>query len=159
MTLPFLKSAPGKEPVVVEGVFAAPVERVYRAWTDAEELKAWFGLKPNSILAIDVDLRVGGRWQFVMVRDDEGQTSLFGEYLVIEPGRRLAFSWHSLRENVDGSREESAPSKVTVTFTAQGAATAVHLTHETIVAEEGRLGVSRGWNASFASLTDLFGEG
>lgn len=46
MTLPFLKSALGTEPVVVEGIFAASVERVYRAWTEPEELKAWFGLKP-----------------------------------------------------------------------------------------------------------------
>lgn len=93
-----------------------------------------------------------------MGRDGQGQTSLYGEYLVIEPGQRLAFSWQSLRENADGSREESEPSRVTVTFAPQGAATVVNLTHERIVAEEGRLGVSRGWNASFASLTSLFGE-
>ncbi len=42
MTLAFLKSAPGAEPVIVEGLIAAPVSRVYRAWTDPEDIENWF---------------------------------------------------------------------------------------------------------------------
>lgn len=152
MNLPFLKSAPGLEPVVVEGVFAAPVERVYRAWTDPDELKAWFGLERHSLVSAEVDLRVGGRWRFVVSESEHERTSLHGEYLEIEPNARLAFSWRFLRENADGIREETGTSRVTVTFEAHGASTRVHLSHEGIATEDGRLGVGQGWNASLANL-------
>ena len=158
MMPPFLKSQPGEDPVVVEGVFGAPVDRVYRAWTDADELMAWFGPRPRSIVSAEVDLRVGGAWRFVMSENEDGRSTLHGEYLEIETDARLAFSWRFLRENADGTREETEASKVTITFTADGAATLVHLKHENILTEDGRLGVGRGWGACLENLTGLVGS-
>ena len=60
MTPPFLRSAPGSDPIVVEGTFAASPERVFRAWTRPEEVRKWFGQQPDSLESAEIDLRVGG---------------------------------------------------------------------------------------------------
>lgn len=46
--------------------FAAPREKVFRAWTDPEELKKWFGPVGYSTLIAEVDLRVGGKYRLGM---------------------------------------------------------------------------------------------
>ncbi len=150
----FLHSEIGAEPVIVEGTLRGSLERVYRAWTDPEEIVKWFGLKSGAVLCAEIDLRVGGRWCFVMQDDEDGRACLQGEYLEIETGSRLAFSWRYVREFADGRHESTPESKVTVRFRPDGKATHVHLRHEGIVREDGRLGVGQGWNASFQQLGD-----
>ncbi len=61
--------------VLITRTFDAPRERVFRAWTDPEEIAAWYG--PGEHFAtprdkIRVDLRVGGRYELTMVMRDGG---------------------------------------------------------------------------------------
>ncbi len=151
----FLSSKAGEAPVVVEGRFKASVARVYRAWTDPEEIVKWFGLKAGAMRDAEIDLKVGGRWRFVMSEAHEGRSVLHGTYLRVEPEACLEFSWSHVFEHADGRREETAPSKVTVTFRAEGASTLLHLRHEGILREAGRIGVGKGWEASFEQLSRL----
>ncbi len=55
--------------VLITRIFEAPREQVFRAWTDPEEVAAWYG--PEDMYAprerIYIDLRVGGRWELTMV--------------------------------------------------------------------------------------------
>ena len=152
----FLRSDVGDDPIVVEGLFRAPLARVYRAWTDPEQIVKWFGLKAGSLVSATVDLRVGGHWRFVMAEEDDGRASLQGTYSVVEAEKRLRFTWCHLREYADGRREETPPSTVTVTFRAEGASTRVHLRHEGISRQDARKGVGGGWEASFRQLGDWF---
>lgn len=150
----FLSSEIGVDPVVVKGLFPAPVASVYRAWTDPEAVAKWFGLEAGCVLCAEIDLRVGGRWCFVVGEGEEGRDSLEGRYIAIEPEKRLVFSWRHVRDCPDGRREETPESTVTVTFRAEGAATHLHLSHAGILREAGRLGVGGGWEASFTHLGD-----
>ncbi len=45
----FVKSAPGDDPIVVEGFFAATPAKVFEAWTDPNIVVKWFGQAPNSL--------------------------------------------------------------------------------------------------------------
>jgi len=58
--------------LVIERVFEAPRELVYRAFTDPDQLAQWFGPVGFSVPrdSVDVDARVGGHQRFVMVNDD-----------------------------------------------------------------------------------------
>jgi len=150
----FLRSDIGDEPVIVEGILAAPVARVYRAWTDPKEIVKWFGLEAGAMLSAEIDLRVGGQWCFVMQDGEDGRASLRGEYFRVDFEERLEFSWRHVREHTDGRREESPESKVTVTFREDGASTHLHLRHEGILRQDGRLGVGKGWDATFEHLGD-----
>jgi uncharacterized protein YndB with AHSA1/START domain len=55
--------------VTITHVFDAPIEQVFRAWTDSDELAEWYG--PAGMRTprehIRIDLRVGGRYELTMV--------------------------------------------------------------------------------------------
>ena len=56
--------------VLITRIFEAPRERVFKAWTDPDEVAAWYG--PEHMDAprehIHIDPRVGGRWELTMVQ-------------------------------------------------------------------------------------------
>jgi uncharacterized protein YndB with AHSA1/START domain len=53
--------------IVLSRVIDAPRELVFDAWTDPEQLGAWFGPKDLAIVTHEADIRVGGSWRFDMV--------------------------------------------------------------------------------------------
>jgi uncharacterized protein YndB with AHSA1/START domain len=85
------QSPPGgdERTVLITRVFEAPRERVFRAWTDPDEVAAWYG--PAQMEAprdrIRIDARVGGRWELTMVRRDGGGEFSIGYEIVelVEP--------------------------------------------------------------------------
>lgn len=152
----FVRSEPGDDPIVVEGYFAAKPEKVFHAWTDPDYVLKWFGQAPYSLLAASIDLRPGGRWQFIKSKDENMAVTFEGEYLDIEHNKRLLFSWSHVVAHSNGIRDETPFSQVEVTFTAKGGGTDVRVTHSSIKSEDARRGVGMGWNASFNHLADIF---
>jgi uncharacterized protein YndB with AHSA1/START domain len=75
--------------VLITRIFEAPRERVFRAWTDPDELAAWYG--PEHMHAprerIHIDLRVGGRWELTMVQRGGDREFAIGYEIVelVEP--------------------------------------------------------------------------
>jgi uncharacterized protein YndB with AHSA1/START domain len=67
----------------------------FRAWTDPQELKRWWGPPGYDAPSIEVDLRVGGRYRFAMRKLADGKTTIVtGIYQEIVPGERLVFTWN-----------------------------------------------------------------
>ena len=60
--------------ITITRVFDAPLELVFKAWTDPDHVAKWFGPAgfdtPRD--AVEIDLRVGGRFNLLMVRRDGG---------------------------------------------------------------------------------------
>lgn len=75
--------------VLITRIFETSRERVFRAWTDPNQLAAWYG--PEHMDAprerIHIDLRVGGRWELTMVsRGGSAEFTISYEILeLIEP--------------------------------------------------------------------------
>ena len=69
--------------------FDAPRHLVYKAYTTPELVKRWWSAKRGTVTVADIDLRVGGRWRFVMVTDDGFEVGFHGEYREIVPNERL----------------------------------------------------------------------
>ena len=153
MSSEFLRSAPGAEPLVLEADFAAPVARVFRAFTVPDEVKRWFGPRPNSLFSARIDLRRGGRWEFVERRDATGAAWFEGEYLEIRPEERLAFSWARFVERTDGAIESTPVSQVEIDFSATSLGTRIRITHSRIAATKERQGFAAGWSRGLAQLT------
>ena len=131
--------------VIVRRRIAAPARRVFEAWLDPSSLAEW--MRPSSSGAtrstVKVDARVGGAFEIVM-HAPSGPRLHAGVYQVIDPPRRLAFTWNS-------SGAGQADSLVTVDFLADGQATEVVISHERLP-EPARAGHVAGWTALLESL-------
>jgi uncharacterized protein YndB with AHSA1/START domain len=79
------KTAADAQQVAITHVFDAPIEHVFRAWTDPDELAAWYG--PAAMRTprenIRIDLRVGGRYELTMV-SLEGDREFTIGYEIVE---------------------------------------------------------------------------
>ena len=77
MNLAFLKSPHGEEPIIVEAKFAVSVARLFEAWTTPEDVKRWFGSDTHSLEDAQIDLKVGGNWEFSFPVS-EGEQDILG---------------------------------------------------------------------------------
>jgi uncharacterized protein YndB with AHSA1/START domain len=61
---------PAVRPFVISHIFAAPRDRVWKAWTEREQLMQWFGPKGVTISAAKLDFRPGGVFHYCMRMPD-----------------------------------------------------------------------------------------
>ena len=69
--------------------FAAPRHLVYKAWTTPELVKRWWSAKRGEVTVAEIDLRVGGKWRYVMVTDRGFEVGFHGEFREIVPNERI----------------------------------------------------------------------
>ena len=82
-------STPSDYEVLIVREFDAPAELVYRAWTTPELVARWWHAERGSVTSVDIDLRVGGRWRYVMVASAGFEVAFHGEFREIVPNARL----------------------------------------------------------------------
>jgi uncharacterized protein YndB with AHSA1/START domain len=83
-------TTPSDREIVLTRVFDAPRDLVFAAFTEPELLLRW-GLGPPGwvMVVCEIDLRIGGKWRFV-VRGPEGtEMGMGGVYLDVRPPERL----------------------------------------------------------------------
>jgi len=81
-------TTPSDREVVLTRVFDAPRAMVYDALTKPELLKRWFGPRGWSLVVCEVDLRVGGKWRFVLKGPNGTQMGMFGVYRELQRPER-----------------------------------------------------------------------
>lgn len=82
--------------VSCELFIAAPRERVFDALTDPKQASLWWGAK--GVCQMDnfsMDVRLGGKWSTTGVSGANGPIEVHGEFLEIDPPRRLSYTWIS----------------------------------------------------------------
>jgi uncharacterized protein YndB with AHSA1/START domain len=100
---------PQKLELVVTRIIDAPLELVWKAWTEPERVMRWWGPKDYTSPFCKIDLREGGKYIFCMRAPQEqgGQDSYTsGIYLKIVPLQRLEFT-QGLSDK-DGNRIDPA---------------------------------------------------
>jgi uncharacterized protein YndB with AHSA1/START domain len=80
---------PTDEQILITREFDAPKHLVYKAYTTPELVKRWWNAKRGEVTIAEIDLRVGGKWRYVMVTDDGFEVAFHGEYREIVPNERL----------------------------------------------------------------------
>ena len=78
-----------KEGLVIERIFAAPRELVWRAWTEPEHFARWYGPEGFSVPVCEIDFRVGGRHLFGMSAPNGHRMFTTGVYREIVPPERF----------------------------------------------------------------------
>jgi len=115
---------PTDDQILIRREFDAPKHLVYQAFTTPELIKRWWNAKRGEVTIAEVDLRVGGKWRYVMVSDDGSEVGFHGEYREIVPNERLVSTeiYEGLPEGVS---EEEGGTVNTVTFDEADARTTV----------------------------------
>jgi uncharacterized protein YndB with AHSA1/START domain len=81
---------PSDETILIARSFDASREMVWRTWTSPELVRRWWHANRGEIVSIEIDLRVGGRWRYVMTACSGGHEVAFhGNYVEIVPCERL----------------------------------------------------------------------
>ena len=76
--------------IYISREFNAPVEKIWKAWTDPEILDKWWGPKPNKVETKTMDFKVGGTWQFAMVTPEGEKHWIYAEFTGIENGSLIS---------------------------------------------------------------------
>jgi uncharacterized protein YndB with AHSA1/START domain len=80
----------GKE-FVISRVFDAPRDLVWKCFTDPERMKQWWGPKGFTVIASNMDLRVGGTYHYGMKAPNGGAMWGIFKYREIVPQEKLVF--------------------------------------------------------------------
>ncbi|MBI2113634.1 MAG: SRPBCC domain-containing protein [candidate division NC10 bacterium] len=128
-------------------IFTAPREKVFKAWTDQEALKQWWGPEGYATPSAEVDLRVGGKYRLGMRKLPDGEIFyLSGAYREVRPPERLVYTWRW------EAQPELGETLVTVEFREVGDSTEVVLTHEFFPNQKVRDDHNKGWNSCLDRL-------
>jgi len=131
----------------VTRVLDATPEAVFKAWTDPNELKAWWSPPDVRAESVVADVRVGGKYR-IGNRMRSGEIwYVSGSYREVRPPEKLVFTW--AWEEDAGLGPESL---VTLEFRRRGAQTELVLTHAQLANVESRDGHLHGWEGCFDGL-------
>src|SRR4051794_40177945 len=82
-------STPSDHEIRIVREFDAPAALVFRAWTTPDIVARWWHAERGTVTSIDIDLRVGGQWRYVMVATAGFEVAFHGEFREIVPDQRL----------------------------------------------------------------------
>jgi uncharacterized protein YndB with AHSA1/START domain len=80
---------PRDDQILITREFDAPRHLVYKAWTTPELVKRWWHANRGEMTIAEIDLRVGGKWRYVMIANDGSEVGFHGEYREIVPNERV----------------------------------------------------------------------
>jgi uncharacterized protein YndB with AHSA1/START domain len=94
---------------------------VYRAWTTPDLVGQWWPGRRGRITSVEIDLRVGGRWRYVMAATNGSEVAFSGEYRELVPDERIVSS--EVYEMPGAAPEDYPGTLNTVTFAESGGRT------------------------------------
>ncbi|MGB3028274.1 SRPBCC domain-containing protein [Paradevosia shaoguanensis] len=99
---------PPDEPVIlIDRTFDAPRELVFKCFTDPVHIVHFWGPHGSTTPVCKIDLRVGGRWHYVMAFPDGNRYPVTSAYLEISPTERVVY--RDAPGEYDGDLESLAP--------------------------------------------------
>ncbi|MBS1563549.1 MAG: SRPBCC domain-containing protein [Bacteroidetes bacterium] len=139
---------------VITGLFTAPPERVFQSFLDRDMIAQFMfgpGVREETIVGLANDPRPGGRFCYAVRRGDK----LFehvGEYIEINPPKRLVFTW-GVKQDPSG-----AVSQVLIEIAPIINGCELTLTHEMVKGSEDFVEKSKqAWGKMIDKLAEVIG--
>ena len=111
---------PSDTQILITRQFDAPRQLVFRAYTTPELIRRWWSGDRGEVTSVEVDLRPGGTWRYVMVANGGFEVAFHGEYSEIVPDERIVST-----EIFEGMPDAAAVS--TTTFAESGGRTTLQI--------------------------------
>ena len=106
--------------ILITREFAAPRHLVYRAYTSPDLIRRWWSGNRGTVTSVEVDLRPGGAWRYVMIANAGFEVAFHGEYHEIIPDERIVST-----EVFEGAPDAAAVT--TATFSEQAGRTTLSI--------------------------------
>jgi uncharacterized protein YndB with AHSA1/START domain len=137
--------------ILITREFAAPKHLVYQAWTTPDLVKRWWSGDRGDVTSVEVDLRVGGTWRYVMTANAGFEVAFHGEYREIVPNERIVAT-----EVYEGMPDAYAIT--TVTFTEEDGRTTVTMLVEHTSQEDRDMHINSGMEGGMQEAMDHLEE-
>jgi uncharacterized protein YndB with AHSA1/START domain/predicted enzyme related to lactoylglutathione lyase len=153
-----------KRPFIITRLFNAPREIVWKAWTQPEGVRHWWGPKNFTAPTIKIDLRVGGKYLYCMRAPDEKNYWSTGTFKQIIPNNRLVLTDSFANEKgeiVPATYYGMSPdfpieSTYSVLFEDEHGKTKLTMENDNVSAfpESELINMEQGWNESLNKLAE-----
>ena len=80
--------------IVMERVFDAPRELVWKLWTDPDLIPQWWGPRDHKTLVEKMEVRPGGAWRFIQTDAKGNEFAFSGVFKEIEPPKRIRWTFN-----------------------------------------------------------------
>ena len=145
--------------IVINRVFDLPISKIWRAWTEAEEFKKWWGPKDFTCPSSKMEAKVGGKYLNCMRGPDGKEYWSTGVVKELIPERKLVVTdnFSDEKGNIKPASDYGMPGNwpkellITVYFEEADGATKLKLRHQGIP-DEMRDECMQGWNESLDKL-------
>ncbi|HEX2864557.1 MAG TPA: SRPBCC family protein [Deinococcales bacterium] len=143
---------PSDTQILIMREFDAPRRLVYRAFTTPELIKRWWGGRRGTVTLVELDLRVGGRWRYVLTTPQGFEAGFHGECLELVPEERQVFT-----EVFEGYPGEAARNTATWTDLGDRTLFTVLVEHSNQMARDAHLnsGMEGGMQEAYDLLEEL----
>jgi len=138
---------PADRTLIIERVFKASPEKVFKAWTDPAILVKWWGPEGFETPECEMEVRAGGAWRTTMVSPKGDSHTVSGVYREISSPSRLVMTWGWEQ---DGNRGHETV--VEITFEPSGSGTKMRLVQSVFESVNARDMHSQGWTSTFNDL-------
>lgn len=132
------------KPLIMERIFKAPRELVWRALSDPAEALQWMGPREYPVVKYESEGRVGGTWRATL-KGDLRQGGVIREWV---PNEKLSFTF-------EWDEPDAVETIVTYTLSDAPGGTRMEFRQEPFTSDESREGHRGGWNSTFDRLAEL----
>jgi uncharacterized protein YndB with AHSA1/START domain len=129
--------------VSVRKTVKAPVEKAFKAWTEANQMVKWFGCGRVANVQVSQDFRVGGDYRITGDEKSGGAFAIYGTYEEIVQNKKVVYTWNN--ESVEFPARDTV---VSVEFIARGDSTEILVEHTKFASENAKQGHNAGWTQS-----------
>ncbi|HEU4328173.1 MAG TPA: SRPBCC family protein [Roseiflexaceae bacterium] len=144
---------PSDTQILITREFNAPKHLIYKAWTTPELIKRWWSAKRGAVTVADVDLRVGGKWRWVMIAEGDFEVAFHGVYQELVPNERIVTT-----EVFEGFPDADASSLNTLTMTEQNGRTTLTILVQHQNQEHRDAHINSGMEGGMQDALDLLEE-
>ncbi len=147
-----ITTPPGEPLIIIRRFLKAPPELVYRALTERELIRRWWGPRRLEVAECDIDLRVGGTWHIVHRAPDGTEFGFHGVFLELDPPHRRVSTFV-----YEGAPEDEATETFVLEVVDGGTLLTTTTVHRSVAARDMHVasGMEEGVVDSYARMDEL----